>query len=210
LKSTRFSFEVLNSSLHFTVMNPTPDALSATSSQVLSDKSSPIHSNYESSDSSVGNPTLSNTVSKMSGSPLNNVPDLEVSEGKDTITLMSTRILEVVFDYALNKFDDTRDRLRFIEVLNEFVRAGTQIDMSLPAFPFKSANKVYKALGFLPDKAEEIALERLHNMCKRIEEFYKPGAKVVIISDGLVYNGLFHTKYLEYVLTCVARLVKHI
>jgi pyoverdine/dityrosine biosynthesis protein Dit1 len=132
----------------------------------------------------------------MSGS---DVPVPELSEEKDTVTLMSTRILEVVFDYALNKFDDTRDRLeagrpKFIEVLNKFVRAGAQIDMSLPAFPFKSANKVYKALGFLPDKAEEIALERLHNMCKRIEEFYEPGAKVVIISDGLVYNGLCHTK----------------
>jgi pyoverdine/dityrosine biosynthesis protein Dit1 len=69
------------------------------------------------------------------------------------------------------------------------VRAGSRIDMALPAFPFKSANKVYKALGFLPDKAEEIALSRLHNMCRRIEEIYKPGANVVIISDGLVYNG---------------------
>lgn len=196
-------------------MNPTPDALSATSSQVLSDKSSPALSDYESPDSSVGNSPRINTRSKMSGSPLNDVPDAEFSEGKSTITLMSTRILEVVFDYALNKFDDTRDRLeagrpRFIEVLNKFVRAGAQIDMSLPAFPFKSANKVYKALGFLPDKAEEVSLERLQNMCKRIEEFYKPGAKVVIISDGLVYNGLFHTKYLEYMLTRIARLVKHI
>ena len=61
--------------------------------------------------------------------------------------------------------------------------------MCLPAFPFKSANKVYKAFGFLPDKAEEIALARLHAMCKRIEEIYAPGACVTIISDGLVYNG---------------------
>ncbi|KAF2648716.1 hypothetical protein K491DRAFT_783877 [Lophiostoma macrostomum CBS 122681] len=176
-------------------MNPTPDALSAAGSQVLSEKSSPALSDYESPNSSVGNSPRLNTTSKMSGSTLNDVPDSESSEGKDTVTLMSTRILEVVFDYALNKFDDTRDRLeagrpRFIEVLNKFVGAGAQIDMSLPAFPFKSANKVYKALGFLPDKAEEIALERLQNMCKRIEEFYKPGAKVVIISDGLVYNDL--------------------
>ncbi|KAF2464540.1 uncharacterized protein BDR25DRAFT_271517 [Lindgomyces ingoldianus] len=175
-------------------MDPAPDASSATSSQVLSDKSSPALSDNESSDSSVDNSSQSNTMSKMSGSPINNVPDPEFSE-KDTITLMSTRILEIIFDYALNKFDDCRDRLeagrpRFIEVLNEFVRAGAQIDMALPAFPFKSANKVYKALGFLPDKAEEIALARLHNMCRRIEEIYEPGAKVVIISDGLVYNDL--------------------
>ncbi|EHK96069.1 putative Spore wall maturation protein DIT1 [Glarea lozoyensis 74030] len=108
---------------------------------------------------------------------------------------MSTTILEMIFDYALNKFDDCRDRLeagrpKFISVLNKFVKEGARIEMSLPAFPFKSANKVYKVLGFLPDKAEEIALARLDNMCRRIEEIYIPGAKVVLISDGLVYNDL--------------------
>jgi hypothetical protein len=122
----RFNFELLDSSLHFTAMNPTPDALSTTS-----DKSTPALSDYESPDSSLGNSPRLNAVSKMSGSVLNDVPDSEFSEGKDPITLMSTRILEVVFDYALNKFDDTRDRLeagrpRFIEVLNKFVRAGAQ------------------------------------------------------------------------------------
>jgi pyoverdine/dityrosine biosynthesis protein Dit1 len=67
--------------------------------------------------------------------------------------------------------------------------------MCLPAFPFKSANKVYKVFGFLPDKAEEIALARLHDMCRRIEEIYSPGAQLVIVSDGLVYNGLFQSIY---------------
>jgi hypothetical protein len=142
-----------------------------------------------------------NTLSKISGSVINIVPDAESFETDDTITGMSTKILDIIFDYALNKFDDSRDRLeagrtRFIEVLNEFVGARSQIAMALPAFPFKSANKVYKALGFLPDKAEELSLSRLHNMCRRIEEIYEPGAHVVIISDGLVYNGWFHAPYL--------------
>jgi hypothetical protein len=194
-------------------MNPVPDASSATSSPLLSDKkSSPSLSENECSDSSVDNSPQSNILSK---GQVNNVPNPGLSKEKDTVALMSTRILEIIFDYALNKFDDSRDRLeagrpRFIEVLNGFVEAGAQIDMALPAFPFKSANKVYKALGFLPDKAEEIALARLHNMCIRIAEIYGPGAKVVIISDGLVYNGLYHFKYLEHMLTRIARFVKHI
>lgn len=137
---------------------------------------------------------------------MKNEPDPDFSEEKKDITLISTRILEIIFDYALNKFDDCRDRLeagrpRFTEVLNAFIRTQARIDMALPAFPFKSANKVYKALGFLPDKAEEIALTRLHSMCRRIEEIYEPGAKVFIISDGLVYNGLFHIMYLGHELT---------
>ncbi|KAL6149993.1 hypothetical protein ACJQWK_02455 [Exserohilum turcicum] len=169
--------------------------LFSTSSQVLSDKSSPAPSENEFSDCSVNSLLQSGKVSRMFGDPSSSVPDPELSEGREAINLMSTKILEIIFDYALNKFDDCRKRLeagrpRFIEVLNGFVGAGAKIDMALPAFPFKSANKVYKALDFLPDKAEELALDRLHNMCSRIEEIYEPGAKVVIISDGLVYNDL--------------------
>lgn len=196
-------------------MELAPNMLFSTSSQVLSDKSSPAPSENEFSDCSVNSLLQSGKVSRMFGDPSSSVPDPELSEGREAINLMSTKILEIIFDYALNKFDDCRKRLeagrpRFIEVLNGFVGAGAKIDMALPAFPFKSANKVYKALDFLPDKAEELALDRLHNMCSRIEEIYEPGAKVVIISDGLVYNGLFHSKYLEHVLTHITRFTEHV
>ncbi|KAL5443710.1 hypothetical protein PMIN06_008623 [Paraphaeosphaeria minitans] len=152
----------------------------------LSVKMKPISSDTLSTGGSVVNSPTSNTMPKTSGS---------ATDEEDNVSLTSTKILEIIFDYALNKFDDYRERLeagrpRFIEVLNEFVKVGSRIDMALPAFPFKSANKVYKALGFLPDKAEELALSRLHNMCRRIKEIYAPGANVVIISDGLVYNDL--------------------
>lgn len=107
---------------------------------------------------------------------------------------VSERILDIIFDYALNKFDDSKDRLaagaaNFLSVIDKFVAAGTRVEACLPAFPFKSANKVYKVLGTLPDKAEELALERLNAMCVRIREVYTPGAQVTIISDGITYNG---------------------
>ena len=110
-------------------------------------------------------------------------------------TEISRKILQIIFQYALNKFDDTMERLalgrpKFLAVIDQFVVARTQVLMCLPAFPFKSANKMEKVLGNLPDKAEELALERLNTMCTRIGEVYKPGAKLTIISDGLVYNGL--------------------
>lgn len=111
------------------------------------------------------------------------------------VTETSSKILAIIFEYALNKFDDTIERLaagmpKFLSVIDQFVVTGKQVDMCLPAFPFKSANKVYKVFGILPDKAEELALERLNTMCVRIAEVYTPGAKLTIISDGLVYNGL--------------------
>jgi pyoverdine/dityrosine biosynthesis protein Dit1 len=59
----------------------------------------------------------------------------------------------------------------------------------LPAFPFKSPNRVDKTLGSLPDLGEELALQHLNGLCESIKEIYEPGAKVTITSDGLVYNG---------------------
>ncbi|EOA91930.1 uncharacterized protein SETTUDRAFT_152948 [Exserohilum turcica Et28A] len=101
-----------------------------------------------------------------------------------------------MFEHSLNKFDDSKERLAagkqtFLLVINTYVQAGQRIEACLPAFPFKSANKVYKVLGSLPDKAEELALERLNNMCARIKQIYKPGARVTIVSDGITYNDLF-------------------
>ncbi|CAG9950762.1 unnamed protein product, partial [Clonostachys rosea f. rosea IK726] len=110
-------------------------------------------------------------------------------------TETSSKILSVIFDYALNKFDDSVERLttgtsKFLPIIEAFVKDGKRVEMCLPAFPFKSANKVYKVFGILPDKGEELAMERLNTMCKRIGEVYKPGARLTILSDGCVYNDL--------------------
>ncbi|KAL8641799.1 MAG: hypothetical protein Q9228_001436 [Teloschistes exilis] len=88
-------------------------------------------------------------------------------DGNGTET--SNAILDIIFDYALNKFDDSVDRLsagrpNFLTIIDQLVIAGKQVKMCLPAFPFKSANKVEKVFGTLPDKAEELALERLNSM----------------------------------------------
>lgn len=61
--------------------------------------------------------------------------------------------------------------------------------MCLPAFPFKSPNTVGKVLGQIPDKAEEIALAHLNGMCLAVADMYEPGVQLVIVSDGLIYNG---------------------
>ncbi|TGJ79002.1 hypothetical protein E0Z10_g9760 [Xylaria hypoxylon] len=107
----------------------------------------------------------------------------------------SRLILEIFFDYALNKIDHLeagfeQGAQNFVPVVSQFVAAGKRVEACLPAFPFKSANKVYKVLGNLPDKAEELALERLNTMCKRIQNVYPPGAQITIISDGITYNDL--------------------
>ncbi|KAM5341912.1 hypothetical protein ACJ41O_014943 [Fusarium nematophilum] len=130
------------------------------------------------------------------GSPASGGPDngsANTPPSSSHVRTMSRLILDIIFEYALNKFDDSRDRLErgadnFLPVIDAFVAAGTRVETCLPAFPFKSANKVYKVLSSLPDKAEELALDRLNTMCLRIREVYPPGAQVTIISDGITYN----------------------
>lgn len=113
------------------------------------------------------------------------------------VNRICSRILDVIFELHLHKFDDTMEKLelgkpKFLSVIAQFVTHNKELEMCLPAFPFKSSNKVYKVLGTLPDKAEELALDRLNNMCIRIGHIHPPGATLTIISDGLVYNGM-HT-----------------
>lgn len=126
---------------------------------------------------------------------------LSLQNDEPTVTItpspvgeVSSKILDIMHEHALNKFDDSKERFaagreKLLSAIDVFVQAGERVEACLPAFPFKSANKVYKVLGSLPDKAEELALERLNNMCARIKQVYKPGAKVIIISDGITYNG---------------------
>lgn len=113
----------------------------------------------------------------------------------DNVQEVSCLIRDIFLQYALEKFEYADDHLEssqnnLLDVIGQFVSTGLRVLACLPAFPFKSANKLYKVLGSLPDKAEELALERLNNLCMRIQEVYKPGAEIVIISDGITYNGM--------------------
>jgi pyoverdine/dityrosine biosynthesis protein Dit1 len=107
---------------------------------------------------------------------------------------ISAKILHIIDRYRLRKSNETgakeeEGRLKFLTLIYSHVKAGQPVRMCLPAFPFKSPNSTLKVMGALPDKAEEFALARLNGLCQAIEDTYAPGAKLTIISDGLVYNG---------------------
>ena len=70
-----------------------------------------------------------------------------------------------------------------------FVSTNEPIHFLLPAFPAKSPNP-NKALGRLPDMAEEVALRFLDQVCAEIRELYSPGARITICSDGRVFSDL--------------------
>jgi pyoverdine/dityrosine biosynthesis protein Dit1/AcrR family transcriptional regulator len=73
--------------------------------------------------------------------------------------------------------------------VRRFVTAGAPVHFVLPAFPAKSSSP-RKVLGRLPDKAEELALAFLENVCVQIRELYPPGARITICSDGRVFGDL--------------------
>lgn len=76
-----------------------------------------------------------------------------------------------------------------VNKLAQQILAQQPIIWVLPAFPAKSPN-TNKTVGPLPDLGERLALRFLQEMCDRIQALYEPGAKMVICSDGRVFNDL--------------------
>ncbi|OJJ46527.1 hypothetical protein ASPZODRAFT_40116, partial [Penicilliopsis zonata CBS 506.65] len=68
-----------------------------------------------------------------------------------------------------------------------FTSRNLPLEMCLPAFPCKSSNPE-KVTGTMPDRGEELALRRLHQVLRQIKEVYPPGAFICIISDGHVFS----------------------
>ncbi|KPM39944.1 hypothetical protein AK830_g6625 [Neonectria ditissima] len=128
------------------------------------------------------------------GIPGGNMTSLPVA--LDTSALQtSSQILQIIDRYRMVSslsLDSRADEsaLKFLALTYTHVRAERPVPLCLPAFPFKSPNSISKVLGNLPDKAEEFALARLNGLCQAIGDAYPPGAKLTIISDGLVYNDL--------------------
>ncbi|CAH0020926.1 unnamed protein product [Clonostachys rhizophaga] len=107
----------------------------------------------------------------------------------------SSKVLRIIDRYRMSKTINAPEKadegaLKFIALIYNHVKAGEAIPMCLPAFPFKSPNSESKVLGVLPDRAEILALSHLNGLCSAIQDVYAPGAKLTIISDGLVYNDL--------------------
>lgn len=78
-------------------------------------------------------------------------------------------------------------RQNFMNCVKYFTDRYIKVECVLPAFPCKSSN-LEKTGDKLPDKGEEIAIRRLVNLCISVKEFYPPGMKVFIVSDGHVFS----------------------
>jgi len=75
----------------------------------------------------------------------------------------------------------------FIGKIEFFVLRGRPIECCLPAFPCKSSN-LDKVASRSPDGAEYEALANLFRFCNEVKQFYKPGCRITIVSDGHVFS----------------------
>lgn len=100
--------------------------------------------------SSDGSPTATFVELSNKSSGLNELPSMDdkFSLAEPTtpeVRAVSHLILDIIFEYALNKFDDSKERLaagaaKFLRDIDRFVVAGTRVEACLPAFPFKSVS----------------------------------------------------------------------
>lgn len=106
-------------------------------------------------------------------------------------------IMDILEKFSLQQHGNAHflGRDVFSPCVNRHVVAGRRIPMVLPAFPAKSINRVDKVLGPHPDLGEELALERLNDLCSQIQNVYAPGATVLIATDGACYNGRHQPPY---------------
>ncbi|ETP46439.1 hypothetical protein F442_07316, partial [Phytophthora nicotianae P10297] len=93
------------------------------------------------------------------------------------------------FPAPIDRFEE-EGRAKMQKIVMRMIERRAPITLVLPAFPFKSPNSTDKVLGKLPDRAEELSMERLERFCREVEEAYPPGCKMVIFSDGRVFNDL--------------------
>lgn len=73
------------------------------------------------------------------------------------------------------------------------VKQRRPVTFVLPAFPGKSPNRK-KVLGHLPDHAEFLALDFLAQLCAGTKQFYDPGMKIILCSDGRVFSDVVGMK----------------
>ncbi|PGH30761.1 hypothetical protein GX50_06481 [[Emmonsia] crescens] len=114
--------------------------------------------------------------------------------GPKTSTEVSKAIVSILERYRMAPKEHVHEpweaKKKISSLVQEHIELGEAIPMVLPAFPFKSPNKTFKVLGHLPDMGEEVALAHINGLCELIEDEYTKGARIDIVSDGLMYNDL--------------------
>ncbi len=80
---------------------------------------------------------------------------------------------------------------QYLPIIEKAVNELGCLTMILPAFPAKSQNRD-KTLSDLPDLGEQLALRNLNQLCADLEAILAIDVRLVICSDGRVFNDLLN------------------
>ncbi|KAI0163834.1 Pyoverdine/dityrosine biosynthesis protein-domain-containing protein [Xylariaceae sp. FL1272] len=112
--------------------------------------------------------------------------------GNNSQNTKAVQVLEVIASYGVHSERGSgiwEAFKAYLPTVTKQIASNAAIQMILPGFPFKDPSRAI-TIGDLPDLGEELALSHLQGLCNNIASVYENGAKVVICSDGLVYNDL--------------------
>ena len=135
----------------------------------------------------------SSTILKPRAAPIAAPAPSPTKEKKSKPADLVSRIMDIIKSYGQNESNGSEETwlgsVKFEPIVRKHVDANNTIPFVLPAFPWKSVNKVDKVISAVADFGEELGLSRLNQLCLDIQEIYAPGAFVYLASDGLCYNG---------------------
>lgn len=112
---------------------------------------------------------------------------------KDIVNLLTIYCRKLQHETPCNHKDSDECFSIHLQKILNFIDNSRQIDFVLPAFPAKSPNS-HKTIGPLPDLGERLSLNFLNALCEKISTMYPFGARVIICSDGRVFNDLVKVK----------------
>jgi pyoverdine/dityrosine biosynthesis protein Dit1 len=104
-------------------------------------------------------------------------------------TETACEIVQFLKRMSHTSFERTGEK-ELLNRIEDIIKIDTALTLVLVGYPFKSTNTDLKVLSEKVDMGEFIGFLTLNHICQQIQTLYKPGAKVLIYSDGLAYTSL--------------------
>lgn len=97
----------------------------------------------------------------------------------------------------------------FLEIINTLIQNNQPITLVLPAMPHKKQNPITTghSIDFI-DLGEYLCFQQLKNIARSIAQVYTPGAKTILVPDGIALAHLFARNNIEGVISYRNKLCK--
>jgi len=97
---------------------------------------------------------------------------------------------------AIDEYD-TKGKQLLAERIENFTSSNRPIRFAMLGLPFKSINHSDKVLGTLPDLGEQLTVMNFEAFNANVQKHYAPGIKILVASDGYVFNDLLNVSNAE-------------